>query len=281
METIRHRIIVKSTGDYFSVIPIGDIHSGIINCDEERLKADIDYIRTHKNVYWVGMGDYCEFVNSSDKRFDVRLLVPELRVELDNLAYKQSDRIIKMFKPIASKCLGMLEGNHEEYIKRAYHVNVQEYICNSLRVRNLSCQAFITLQFIYEKGRLTSSVVIWAEHGHVAGKKVGGNLNYLHDQASNFNADIYLCGHSHKKVCDSTVRLEIAFGGGIRAKKLSYGITGSYYRGHWEGTATYQQKNCYPPTNVGCLKIKIFPFKKKTVDDKVKEYWYTDVHISE
>ena len=58
-----------SRSDTFTLVPIGDVHIGNAACDEARLRRVVDRIAADEWSYWVGLGDYCDFINMQDKRF--------------------------------------------------------------------------------------------------------------------------------------------------------------------------------------------------------------------
>src|SRR3972149_1398546 len=136
MELLEHRLKLSSRQGYFNLYGVGDIHLGNYACDEDRLKDDIEKIRKDPYAYWIGMGDYTDCINITDKRFDPKSLAKWLvREDLDNLPLVQADKYIKYFEPIASKCLMLHTGNHEELIRRRYHQDVLAYIALKMKAK--------------------------------------------------------------------------------------------------------------------------------------------------
>ena len=76
MRVIRHEWFNVSRSDVFRLVPIGDVHLGAAACDESRLVEVVKGIAADDRAYWVGLGDYCEFINMQDRRFDARTLAP-------------------------------------------------------------------------------------------------------------------------------------------------------------------------------------------------------------
>ena len=71
MATVLHRVIeYTSRGDVYRIVPLGDIHLGNAACDEALLQKTIEYIARTDRMYWIGMGDYSEFINIHDPRWD-------------------------------------------------------------------------------------------------------------------------------------------------------------------------------------------------------------------
>jgi len=71
MPALRREWSDVKRGDRFSIIPLADIHIGNAATDEKLLASTVQRIKDDDAAYWVGLGDYCEFINRSDKRFSV------------------------------------------------------------------------------------------------------------------------------------------------------------------------------------------------------------------
>ena len=97
---------------------LGDIHCGTIHCVEDKIQAKVAEIDKEKNAYWIGVGDYGEFITPGDKRFDPSQKAIADWVKTDDIAKSQEEWIIKLFDPIRKKCIGLLYGNHEDAIRR-------------------------------------------------------------------------------------------------------------------------------------------------------------------
>jgi hypothetical protein len=82
----------------------------------------------------VGLGDYCEWINVQDKRFDVATLAPWIEIgDLIDLAQVQRDRFLSIIKPIAGKCLAMCSGNHEGTIHRKTERDIYSEIVTTVK----------------------------------------------------------------------------------------------------------------------------------------------------
>ena len=88
------------------IVPLGDVHIGAAACDEDHIKSTVKYIK-QSGAYWVGMGDYCEFINKKDKRFTVSSLAPWIGIsDLADLARAQRDRFLEIVEPLGERILG-------------------------------------------------------------------------------------------------------------------------------------------------------------------------------
>lgn len=145
MQTKDIIIPYKISDSTFKLYALGDIHAGTIHCVEEDIKRKVAEIAKERNAYWIGMGDYAEFITPKDKRFDPSQKAIAEWCKQDNIAHDQTEWIYKLFKPIAKKCVGLLYGNHEESMRIFNHDNVQQNICEDLGVDNLGFSCFLRM----------------------------------------------------------------------------------------------------------------------------------------
>jgi hypothetical protein len=263
MNIVDYTINCKSRSDVFKLIPIGDIHYGTKNCDVKKLDGLISWIATQPNVYWIGMGDMVEAINYSDKRFDPRNILPELQNSLDNLPSAQAFKLAKKFNCIKHKCIGLLEGNHEETVRLRYHLSITDLLADKLETKNLGYNCFIRLYF-NRTGNI-KTVMIYATHGFGGGRKPGGQVNNITDIARDFESDIYLFGHVHNKIGIDRERLEVNHKGKaiLYARKKVFAITGSFYNAYVVGCKSYAEKMGYSPNPTGIVKITIEPHRSR------------------
>ncbi len=137
----------KNANSTFKLYALGDIHAGTIHCVEDDVKRKVNEIAHSPNTFWIGMGDYCEWITPKDKRFDPNLNSIAEWVEPDNVAHCQTEWLKTLFTPIKKKCLGLIYGNHENSIRIYNHDNVIKNLCDNLEVDNLGLSCFLRLFF--------------------------------------------------------------------------------------------------------------------------------------
>jgi len=203
MRTIERRITVSSRSDVITIVPLFDLHIGTARCREDKLKAVIEDIRQSKNTYWLGGGDYAEFINRSDPRHKESDLARWLHGE-DDLAKAQCQHLLKLLVPIADKCIGILSGNHEGQVLKHYERNVYAFILEAIKDAGghkgqlgLGYRGFITLR-INRDGHHINTLTIYAEHGWGGGRLKGGDVLNSQRIFAYFDCDLYLAGHRHK-----------------------------------------------------------------------------------
>ena len=268
METIEHIIPYKSRAEEFHIYPIGDIHAGVKHCDEEAIRNQIKLIKNDTHGYWVGMGDYADLITRFDSRWDIDVMSEW--VEKSNIAESQRRWLVELFKPIKSKCLGLLYGNHEESCRLFNSQDIHLNLCRDLEVPNLGFSCFVSLIFKRLTGKNDSTVssflkiICRFEHGSGAAQSDGGKMNRLKQGMYAFEGDIYGMGHLHDIKIDKMPYLYLGNNKKIRERLKVGAITGSWFRAYRQGIrASYAERKGYRPTPVGCPMFVIKPDKAR------------------
>ena len=242
----------------------GDTHIGTIHCVEHEIKRKVNEIKNSENTYWLGMGDYAEFITPKDKRFDPSLKSIAEWVEPDNLGHSQTKRLTELFTPIKHKCLGLLYGNHENSIRIYNHENVQQNLCDALGVDNLGYSCFIRFHFQRENSTERHLITGAFTHGSSGAITEGAKLMALMRWMKSMDADIYGYAHLHDYLEKSYSRMVVVDTKGdtgkIKSKVVSGVTTGSWFRTYTQGIqASYGEQKCYPPTEICCAMFTINP----------------------
>jgi hypothetical protein len=255
---VKEVMIKYRRSDKFSIYTLGDIHLGTIHCAEHQLKNKINEIKKDPMAYWVGMGDYGDYITPKDKRWSSGDIAPW--VKQDDIGESVRERLRELFEPIKDKCIGLLYGNHEVSYSKQNDGKVHEHICKDLKLDNLGYSCFI--HFIFKRIGSTESHLIkgFFTHGNGGARTPGAKLNYLRDVMSSFDANIYGYAHVHDikvhspDVLKSTDSLEIS------AKSKIGALTGCWFRTYTQGkVASYGEVKVYPPSRIGCPKFIICP----------------------
>ena len=236
---------------------------GNAGCDLDELKKVIEYIKARDHTYWLGLGDYIDAIVVNDaKRFDPRSIDQSYKIaDLSNLIRDQIKYIIDLLKPIAGRGLAVFCGNHEEHIRLHYYYDVLLELARELSLPAMGYDGFVRLHFHRTKSEGRNSFDIYATHGFGGSRRSGGKVNKLEDLCYHFDADIIMVGHEHKKIIAPPVlRLGLNNACQLIQKKQLAVMTGSFLRGYVEGHTSYVERNGYPPTDLGVVKISIAPY---------------------
>jgi predicted phosphodiesterase len=231
------------------LLPLGDLHYGHPNCDRESVEGYLKWARD--NDSWILlMGDLLE--NSSKDSVGAGVYEQIMSPEA------QMFEIIEMLEPYKEYILGLLTGNHEERTyKRSGH-DPSRSMAKMLGVPYLRYGAFLRL-FVGDVG-----YTVYATHGSSGAGTSAGKLNAVKKLRRFIDADIYLMGHMHDLLVDSSVVKYLDLRNKVvRSKRATYCVTGSYL----EYEDSYSEMKTYAPGRIGSPRIRLSGEKE-------------DVHVS-
>ncbi len=211
-------------------------------------------------AYWIGMGDYGEFITPHDPRWDGGVIAGWLSP--DNIAYDLVNHIYELISPIKDKCIGLLYGNHEDAIKKHNHDNVQKMLCDKLGVTDLGYSAFVRFQFL--RGRKSTfnnrTYIGYFTHGSGCAVTAGAKLIRLQRTMDNFDADILAHGHVHDILVYEKPYLKLDNANQVKSRTKVAAMTGCYFRTYTQGkSASYGETKGYSPVAIGSPVFLINP----------------------
>lgn len=260
MEVIEKTVDYKINDGEWRLYPIGDTHLGTKHCTEGELQKAISEVKDNSTALWIGMGDYGEFITPSDKRWDSKSIAGWLIDEQDNIPEVQTEYIYKLFEPIKDKCIGLIEGNHEDAIRRFLHVDVQKNLCKRLELPNLGYSCWVRLRFARKNSNEHHVYKCVFTHGAGWAITPGTKMNRLQRFMNAFDARIYGMGHMHDIITHTVPYLELSDSNIIRQKERVGAVTGCWFKTYSQGVAAgYGEKRNYPPTSLGCPVFTINP----------------------
>lgn len=217
------------------------------------------------------MGDYCDFVNMRDPRFDPATLADWVNVmDLTDLARAQRDRFLDIVSPIAHKCLALIEGNHETAIKRHYERAIYAEIVTAIKEKGkfeadatlgLGFYGWLVLCFYGTKTRKNANVVkMNLHHGFVGGRLAGAKALNMQRWLWSHDCDIAVFGHSHNQMIqvESVERLNRT-GTKVEHRRKVGCYAGSFLKSVIEDVSTYSEQKGYFPLPVGHVEIVLQP----------------------
>lgn len=268
---------MKSGGQYIIKSPawtktyrlytVGDIHMHARGCDMALLRQTIKAIKEDPRARWIGMGDYFEWIDIHDPRFNPRNVArTAFKAILLGMADECIDEFVELFGPIRKKCIGLLQGNHDRKYSINYSRRVIKEIADELKVPYLYYSCFRDIVF-QGRGR-SEKFRIYAHHGAGSAQTKGGKLNRLERFMRWFDADIHIIGHIHAKLDDDVIEL----GANedctklVQRKRLGV-VSGTYLRTYVEdddeSDAGYGEVAAYEPAPLGSPVITIVPEGRK------------------
>lgn len=267
-QTAFREIETKSAREPIRLIPFGDVHYGAPGFSEHHWK---EFIRTYKdkpNCYFLGMGDYCDFASTSERRalrcIDLHDATREL---IETVASKQLTDFRRSISWMGDKLLGVIGGNHT--FEFADGQTADEKLANLMGVPFLGVCAVIRLQILYQGARC--SLDIFAHHGRGGGGFTEGNsINQVAKLRGFMQADIYIEGHDHDRWTKpgkpnlvpsmncKTGKLE------VKERPTMLVRSGSFLKAYEPGTRSYIVDTGRGPCQLGTVEIQLWPRRPKT-----------------
>ena len=247
MHIVHKRITMLNQSDPIKIYFLGDVHYGSIVCDKKKLNGVIEAIKNDPNAYWVGMGDYGEYITKDDPRFDLELLDSNGQTDLYNAKYAvqwQTEKIVELFYPIKDKCLWMHVGNHEIKVMNKCGWNIMQYITETLNTEYAGYEALSRIMFIRRDGGNFNSVDVYSTHGWGGGRLKGGKINRLEEYTRDFIANVYVAAHTHDLTTTKGFRARFTHKGSVIMEEVIYIKTGSFRRpeSNKSSVPTYEQR---------------------------------------
>ncbi len=203
MRSITRRTVYTSRSDVFRLVIISDWHLGNIHANEKKARQIVQSIADDPMAYWIGLGDYCEFINLHDPRFDPSELASWMMEsdQLKDIGRAEAKRFLEYTQPIRGKCIALCAENHEEMILKHsetdVYANIVEGLADGYNDHRLDHRGFVNWQFT-RMGSNTWTCKIHATHGSGGNKSGGAAGSRLQAIASQMDGiDLLLMGHLH------------------------------------------------------------------------------------
>lgn len=238
------KVALSTKEDRVRVIPMGDIHVGSpdATCDWTKAEKELKYILDTPDCYMIGMGDYMDCASKMVRKG------PNI-YESSLSPMQQYQMIFNAFKPLADagKILGLLAGNHEQWIMEDAGIDVIAMLCMSLDVPFLGsgCDVEITVNAQRYLG--------YIQHGSSAAKLGSTKIAAMINANRDIYADFYLYGHVHQAAVTKCAK---RFEG--KEFKSYYILTGHFLK--WQGG--YAQAFGISPSPTGVAKMYLFADRK-------------------
>lgn len=185
--------------DHGYLIPIGDLHRGDRHFGTEgytKLKGYLAWVMERPNAYIFLMGDILNVASRSSA-------TNPFESDSGDHEYAQA---VELFKPVASRIIGAITGNHELRMSQQFGFNPLQPFCNELGVPFLGYSACIRVRVGKEtcsKSNSKYNQLYWgyAHHGTGGGATLGGALNRkLKLSEVVQGVDFVMAGHDHQLI---------------------------------------------------------------------------------
>lgn len=271
MNVITHAWLSQPADAEYVLYPIGDFQIGNVNVNEKLLEGVIKEIEKKPNAYWIGMGDYGDYINRSDRRFNPRALAPWISTyDLGDIAAAQLRRLEQLLTPIASKCLALLNGNHEDDNYLHYERDVYADLVTMIKQKGgfpaehqlaLGYQGYLQLAFYQRPDKQAGRrFTISLHHGFGGGKRIGSKMNNMELWLWTHDCDVAVFGHTHNSGAIPAGVEYVDAGHKIRTKCRYGAYSGTFLVDKNLGVDGYEVKKGMLPLPYGGCRIHIRPF---------------------
>lgn len=189
------------------------------------------------------------------------------QIALDEWHKRAVVELAEILRPIKTRIIGAILGNH--YWEYADGTNSEQYLCQVLGIPYLGPVGIVRLEFRDDGGRSRHSMVIYAHHhgGGGGGRTTGADLAAMERAEGNFDADIYVFSHTHRRNASKLPILTLTQKGEARIVERTkvFVRTGAFLKGfdHDMPSAdrphfpTYAESKALRPTSLGWVRIGI------------------------
>lgn len=252
----------------YTLFQLTDAHTGAASFAEPAFKKAVKII-AEEGDGWLGGGDQLDCINHKDKRFNPLEVAERYKIkDLANLPVAQAEHFLELTQAIHSKCLGLIEGNHEQSFRRYNSFDVNDHLAKHMNTVNLRSKAWVNLSFT--DGNIYMPVTIAICHGAGGGgMREGYPINKCHDTFRWDIADIKLMGHLHNMATDRAEFNSYVYGK-IRKNVSLYGIGGCFMLKSVLGHDGYFEQRPGKESSIGMLRIDIYPYVKKREDMRIE-----------
>ena len=165
-----------------AIVNFGDIHLGDDASDHALVQRMIKEVERTPNLYWYSTGDMLNVALAASKSGPYH----SSRLEVER------EHLVRMFRPIAHKCLGFVSSNHHQRFDKVIGMSLDGIVARELGIPFLGDIGVMNITC----GRCSYFMVM--HHGTGRGKRRGAKTNDLEDLSFVIpGADIYAQGHSH------------------------------------------------------------------------------------
>lgn len=188
MEFTYYAVDLSSSLKQVKIAPTSDIHYGNPTCSLRHLNQHIEYIKSDPEMFTFLAGDMIESVTKFSKG--------EIHKQVGSPG-NQRDFIIKMFKPIKHKVLGVIQGNHE---RRVEDVDVAGDIAEALGVPYRAEGMLLKISFgSGNDGHPEKPYVYWGyfTHGYGGARTKSAKAVKVERVGQWMHADFYVMSHDH------------------------------------------------------------------------------------
>jgi hypothetical protein len=203
------------------VLLLADVHWDSAHCRLDLLRDCLEEAKaTGSPVVIAG-----DFFDAMQGKWDPRASQDALREEHRGGAYLDLlvSTAAEWLKPYAANLAVISYGNHETSIKKRHEVDLLQRLCQELRRMGSPVECgpywgYLVVVGTYPNGNRDNVKICW-HHGHSGGGEVSRGINQHAVTRSQYEADVYLSGHIHRRNLDENVMTRVTARGNVRKRR--------------------------------------------------------------
>jgi hypothetical protein len=261
-------IAVRVPTPEFTILPAGCLHWPI--GEKDLLQRWVEEMKQPKH-YGILMGDSLDLARTTYRKHIRGYQGDEnSQDQLDDYARHEVEKLAMVLQPVREKLWGIVQGNH--YWEFMDGTNSEQYLCQLLKIPYMGAMGLfrVTSPTAAPSGRdAKGSITIYAHHtgGTCGGRTIGGDVNALVRQESAWDVDIYLLGHTHRRIAFKEPVMRLSHRGVPKVIERSkvFARTGAFLKSFKEKKVpvdqrhapSYAEKAAYRPTDLGWVTINV------------------------
>lgn len=231
--------------------PVSDMHVGDILFNHVEFYNFSQMVLEEPNRYIVVNGDMLNnnLKHSAGSSFE-DILSPN----------DQKKEVKRMLEPLKERIACMNGGNHEDRTKKEAGMDITEEIAEYLGVPYNEDQNLLKVCIGSRPNKKKYVYTLYITHGSGGGKKPGSALNNAEELSKTILADVYILGHTHKRIGHRAIFQEPDLRNGkVTEREQLYMMTAG-----WLDYGGYPVRKMMRPQVRGSNPVKLYGTQKKT-----------------
>ena len=271
------RFKFKGQSDKKHILVLSDLHFDNPHCDREKLKEDLDKALELDAAILVFGDFFCAMMGAWDPRRTRG--VSAVRPEDDHPNYldKLVENAVKWWKPYAKNLAVVCPGHHEPAILKRHEVDRIDRFTTMLRIAEPDCNVSAGGYGNYLRvfGRMhkntKNSFTIYSHHGYGSGGAFSAQITAFQKYLVQNEADVYICGHIHKKMTFPIMRTYLNPKKKVVSKKIDFIRSGTYKDEHGDGAIGWSVEKGMGPRPMGGYWIQLMMQRNSNIVRKIYE----------
>lgn len=229
------------------VVCLADAHLGHKNFNRKKFIEVVDWILLN-DAFWFGGGDLIENSNKNS--------VGAGWAEQTCTPQEQIETIVELLSPIKDRCLGLINGNHEDRAFKQSGINPTQVIAGMLGVTMAGDEIFIIIANNKKDVGKGKAYTIYGCHTNTTNKNAGLAFNTMELKVSTWmNVDVMCKAHGHDLgFSPPSIRIDIDKNNlAVVEREMYYWLVGHYLN----RPDSYIAKTSGRPKPLGTVAIKL------------------------